>query len=230
MKLRIALTLAFASACAHAATAFSGLGATGLKNSTGSAYVAAGSLALLIVDIDNDGFLGLGTNPGSLIFSDSVAVHYTRFLGAGQLFGNDRIVTVTTVTGLLGSVGDLLASQDISSYFGKNFAVIWFDGILTASAPAEAPINTRYGIVRGNDWTFPLADVNGAIAFDTTDSFGSSSFWRVTENSGTSPSGFKSISGSGNAPSATRLVFIPEPSALMLGFLGILGCLRRRRN
>jgi hypothetical protein len=237
MKFKIALILGVTSACTNAATSFSGIGVSGAMDSAASGYVAAGSLALLIVDIDNDGFLNMGPPPlGWALPNYYFDPGLPRFLGSGQLFGNDRIVTVTT-TGVVGTIDNLLPSQNITAFLGKNFAVVWFDGILTASAPAEAPEGSHYGIIHGNDWTFPLADVNGSIAFNATDSLGSLSFWRVSggdpSHAAISQSGFMSTNGySGTQPVASSFVpiLIPEPTVVMLGSLGVLGCLRRRRN
>jgi hypothetical protein len=232
---KIALTLITLSASAIAATSFSGSGVVGAKTSTGTANIPSGSLALLVVDIDNDGFLGMGpVAAGTLLTAtnDPSLLSSVANLTAGSLFGGDRVLTVTT-SGSSGSVANLLPSQDISAVFGKNFAVIWFDGINTLGAPAQAPAGSKYGIARGNDWTFPIADVAGALTFNSTDNGGASTLWQVNtaNTSGVATGGFMTTSA-GAVPSAASFTIggvIPEPSTALLGAIGALGLLRRRR-
>lgn len=233
MKLKFALTFGLLSLNAFAATSFSGSGVTAPKNALGTANVTTGSLALLIVDIDNNGFLGMsGITPGAGLLASSFDPGLSSAqaaLAAGQLFGGDKIVTVSTV-GATG-ISNLLPSQDITAYLGKNFAVVWFDGLLTAGAPANAASGSKFGIIRGNDWTFPIADVAGALTFNSTDSGGATTLFQVSgaTRAGSTTTGFASTVGAGTVAAASFSV-VPEPSAALLGALGVFGLIRRRRN
>lgn len=235
MKIKFIFLSALLAFPAMAATSFSGSGVVGAKTSTGLANVTSGSFAMLIVDIDNNGFLGMSAiTPGALLqpsLYDPKLTSATASLVAGQLFGGDRIATVTT-TGASGSIANLLPSQDITAYLGKAFAIIWFDGLATAGAPSTAPGNSKYGIIRGNDWTFPIADVAGALTFNSTDNGGTSTLFQAngTSRAGTNTTGFISTIETGGTGAAASFVIVPEPSAAILGAVGLVGLLRRRRS
>lgn len=226
--------LGLVSLYSHAATSFSGSGVVGAKTSTGLANVPSGSLALLIVDIDSNGFLGMsGVTGGALLNTtfDPDILPANAGLTVGSLFGGDRVATVTT-SGSSGSIANLLASQDITAYLGKSFAIVWFDGVTTAGAPATAAGGSKYGIIRGDDWTFPIADVAGALTFNSTDNGGASTLFQANggTRAGTTTNGFMStIETGGTGAAASFIVVVPEPSAAFLGALGVLGLLRRRR-
>jgi hypothetical protein len=237
MKLKILFTLGLLSMTAYSATSFSGSGVVGAKTATGLANVATGSLALLIVDMDDNGFLGLNpsTSTAGVLLSttfDPKLSPLSAGLTVGTLFGGDRVATVTT-TGASGSIANLLGSQDITAYLGKKFAVVWFDGLATTGAPANAPNGSKYGVIRGNDWTFPIADVAGALTFNSSDNGGGTTLWQANGGSraGLNVSGFGSTTGTDTAgtTASASFVIVPEPSAALLGALGALGLLRRRR-
>lgn len=230
MKLKVSLIFGLLTAALQAATSFSGSGVVGAKLASGLSNVPSGSLALLIVDIAGDGFLGMtGVTPGSFLSTtfDPKLTSASAGLASGGSFGGDRVATVTT-TGASGSIANLLPSQDITSYLGKNFAVVWFDGVTTAGAPANAVDGSKYGIIRGNDWTFPIADVAGALTFNSSDNGGASTLWQANGNTGVGLNTGGFATGTTTA-SATFVVGIPEPSSALLLGVGALGLLRRRR-
>ncbi|MEO5916162.1 MAG: hypothetical protein ABIS50_18135 [Luteolibacter sp.] len=117
---------------------------------------------------------------------------------------------------------------DVTGLENKNFAIVWFDGILTSGAPANAPIGTKYGIVQGTDWTLPAVDINGTYVFSLTDSSGPNSYYRADLDSSTT-TGINFKTATGLTDSAALFTVVPEPSCVFLCVLGLLPLARQRR-
>lgn len=86
---------------------------------------------------------------------------------------------------------------------GQQFAIVWFDSSVTSATQAVAG-GTWYGLMTNATWTIPAAGATQNI----------STFFQ------TSPDPVKA---------ADDFQVAPEPSAMLLGLLGALGLLRRRR-
>jgi hypothetical protein len=212
------------------------LGGTALKNVQGTAAtdLVAGKLGLLIVDTAGDGFLtGLtgGTSPA--VGNPFSSVEKYNTVGSGltvnSTFGGDTVLArlTTTVAFSDTSIAGALAGFTATPYLNKNYAIVWFDTLTTAGAETVAPAGAYFGIARGGDWVFPAADT-GTFTFGT----GAANLDQVTLAAGGSANAATAASGQSVAfaTAGTSLQFVPEPSAALLGALGALGLLRRRRN
>jgi hypothetical protein len=87
---------------------------------------------------------------------------------------------------------------------GTPFAIVWFDSTITSATQALGG-GTKYGLLSNAAWTIPAAGATQNI----------SSFFSA------SPDPWKL---------ANTFTVVPEPSAAILGAIGALGLLRRRRN
>ena len=232
MKVRSLLVLVLSSITSHASITISGTGVTGVKTSNGTTNIPVGTLGLVIVDTAGDGFFNLGnpvsntalTVPGipELIPSDAN-------LAMGSTFGGETILNVLTSPGG-GTFTKLLNSRSIAGLEGMNFAVVWFSDILTAEAPSSAPVGATWGIIRGSDWTLPLSD-SGTYTMDPTDSRGVDTYYQVNALTGGSPAtAFRTTVNGTIGGASFSIVGLPEPSTALLGAMGVLGLLRRRRN
>jgi MYXO-CTERM domain-containing protein len=229
--------LTFSVALASASNAAVALSGTALKNVQGTNAVdlVAGRLGLFIVDTAGDGFLtGLtgGTSPVSgNPFSSAPYNTAGSGLTINSTFGGDLVVArLTTAV----SFGDTTMSGTLGSftaYLNKNYAIVWFNTLTTAGVQTNAPAGEYFGIARGGDWTFPASD-GGVFSFGT----GVSNLDQIGLANGGSSSAATAASGQSvaYATAGTSLQFtpepVPEPSAALLGALGALGFLRRRRN
>lgn len=230
MKLKSLFMLALLTVSANAAVTLSGTGLTGAKKSDGATNVATGTLALLIVDTAGDGFFNLGTalaaNTALTSTNDPGILTTSANLGIGGTFGGEKILNVLSSPGG-GTFSSFLNNVSIAGFESKNFAIVWFDAVLASDAPAQAAAGSKWGLIRGSDWTLPAAD-SGSFAMNGTDSGGAATYFAPSALSGGATStAFRTTNGSnlGN----TAFTIVPEPSAALLGAIGALGLLRRRR-
>ena len=234
MKTTLAL-LTFSVALASVSNAAITLGGTALKNVQGTAAtdLVAGKLGLLIVDTAGDGFLtGLtgGASPAAgNPFSSAPYGPDGTGLTVNSTFGGDTVLARLTTTVAFGdtTMAGALAGFTATPYLNKNYAIVWFNTLTTAGSETVAPAGTYFGIARGGDWVFPAADT-GTFTFGT----GATNLDQVTLAAGGSTSAATAAAGQSVAfaTAGTSLSLIPEPSAALLGALGVLGLLRRRRN
>ena len=235
MKTKLAL-LTFSVALASVSNAAISLSGTAIKNVQGTTAtdLVAGRLGLLIVDTAGDGFLtGLagGTSPAA--GNPFSSAPYTSTAGANltinSTFGGDLVVARLTTGTSFGdtTMAGTLTGFTATPYLNKNYAIVWFNTLATAGSETVAPDTAYFGIARGGDWTFPAAD-SGSYSFGTA----GTSLDQITLAAGGSANA--ATAGSGQsvafATAGTSLSFVPEPSAALLGALGALGLLRRRRN
>lgn len=216
-KTIVAISSLLAAGLSQGAISFTGTATTGL----GALNAPVGTLLLLVADTGSDGFLGGKSLSGDLLAAaDSPKLTPAQVsTTVGQTFGGDLILGklgVTTGGALNGgfSFDNALASQ------GKNFAIIYIPS-LTTSSPAAIPGSTNYGIVRGSDWVLTADNTGQSFAFSTTDSL--TSYFRVTVASGVA-------TNDAFTTATPSFQIVPEPSAALLGAVGALGLLRRRRN
>jgi hypothetical protein len=233
-KMMIIGAMALTTAYASAAISFSSTAAVGLKDNAGT-NVVTGDLVLLVVDDGNDGFLNLAATGGAItagstsaLAARTVAVANTS-ITAGQTFGGDLILgAYSAASG--GSVAPGF-SGTIAGYEGQKFALVWFED---SAANLTNLAGKYFGMASGGDWTLPSTD-SGNYSFHGTTNTTAAVYWQLASTVTATQLGsngfFSGTGAAGSSPvkSATFQV-IPEPSAALLGALGALGLLRRRRN
>jgi hypothetical protein len=236
--------LSLLSGMGQAAITISGTVGTSFKGSDGTTNIPVGSLFMVIVDTGVTGFLEgtlanpyVGVTPGSgglTTTADPDVVVAQASITAGQTFAGDTILATGAVTSA-GVMPTLLSSIAIAGYESAKFAVIWF-AKSSATLASEGLANQYYGAISGADWTLPASDA-GTFTMSPTDAAPSTnyySFSSVISAAQVGANGF--FTGSGTAGDATTDIkaatfqVIPEPSAALLGAIGALGLLRRRRN
>lgn len=229
MKAKIALLLTSVALVGASHGAIS-LGSTALKNvqgTTAGTDLVAGRLGLLIVDTAGDGFLGGYT--ASALASNALTpkndfVNTTASLVIGENFLGDRVLArLTTAVAFSDTTIAGAFSGSIAGLESKNYAIVWFDTLTTAGS--ETLGSGSFGIARGADWTFPAAD-SGNFTFGT----GAANLDQLTlANTAGGVATAAAAQGVSFATAGTTLSFVPEPSSALLGALGALGLLRRRR-
>ena len=236
-KMMIIGAMALTTAYASAAISFSGTAAVGLKDNAGT-NVAAGDLVLLVVDNGGDGFLNLAATGGAITTGSTsaqsvrtVAVANTS-ITAGQTFGGDLILGAYSVSGSAGSIAPGFSGA-IAGLEGKKFAIIWFED---SAANLTNLAGKYFGMAAGSDWTLPSVD-SGAFSFHPTTNTTTAVYWQLGATTSTTQLGsngfFSGTGTAGSSPAAVKSAtfqVVPEPSAALLGALGALALLRRRRN
>ena len=223
-----AITLITSLGLAAFASAAVSISGTALKNVQGSASTDLGNglLGLLIVDTGNDGFLTTNGSGNAAVTSGNPlsGFSYTS-VGAGlalnSTFYGDLVIARLTTAVVFGDAtmsGTFNASA--AAFLDKKYAIVWFETLTTAGS--ETLASGKFGIASGADWVFPAAD-SGTFTFGT----GAANLDQLTLGAvATAPAG----QGVSFATSGTSFSVVPEPSAALLGALGALGLLRRRRN
>jgi hypothetical protein len=217
---------------ANAAITISGAAGANLKNNDGSANVT-GTLGLLIVDSGDDGFLktaqaptastsGYGANLTKLSVADAG-------LTATSTFGGDYVLGTFTTSS--GGASSIFTSKSIVGYESKKFAIVWFTQ--SAANVGSSTAGQYFGIARGDDWILPAAD-SGTYSFNASTNTTATVYWGLTTQTAAQIGSNGFFTGSGTAGStatkAATFQIVPEPSAALLGAIGALGLLRRRRN
>lgn len=225
---------------ANATITMSTTAAVGLKDNTGAANVATGALCMLVVDTTNNGFLAQSTGgriPQLSYGPNAVTVDphvqsANASITTGETFGGDLILgTFNAASG--GSVAAALSGVSIAGFEGSRFALVWFNG--TAASLASSRAGAFFGIASGDDWTLPASDA-GAYTFNATTNTTTSVYWQLASASSATQigtNGFFTGSGAAGVNAVKSATFqvegVPEPSAALLGAVGALGLLRRRR-
>jgi hypothetical protein len=206
-------------------------GAISISGISGSGFLAAdvplGSLVLFVVDDSSNGFLGNNTFSGTLgSVSDPDLTGVNASTDIGSRFGGDLVIGRTSVT-TAGQVPFTLIGFDqtfglppfSSAGPGRNFAIIWLQDNTSSTTGAASG---DYGIIRGSDWVIPAGDGNYTASATPANFAGPTVFARVTQSAGT-------LSNNAFGTANAAFSIIPEPSAALLGAIGALGLLRRRR-
>ena len=226
------------TASSQAATTIGGVVGSLFKGSDLVTNIATGSLVMLVADTGNNGFLNLGSGgavtPGLTGLAGKTITGAQAGLTAGSLFGGDTIVT-TSLSGT-GSIGGIMTGVDISSFVNQNFAIVWFNNGSTALNASNIAGQT-FGMMRLSDWTLPAADSGATFSMSATDAGGTTTYYSTSNPTTATQVGGGFFTGSGLAADTgstairgASFAVIPEPSAALLGAIGALGLLRRRRN
>jgi len=241
--IKVASVLAASAFSAQAAITISGTLAPNFKDSGLLTNIPTGSLAFLVADIAGDGFLNASSS-GAVVqgaggLSGKTITPAQAGLTVGSTFGGDTIVSIATV-GASGSISSLMNGVNLvgNAALGKNFALVFFTN--TAATVSGSLSGQFFGMIRGADWTLPATDSGQTFTLSATDVNGTSSYFSVgsttitnTQITGTPTGGFFTGTGtSGDASTDVRgatFQIVPEPSAALLGAIGALGLLRRRR-
>jgi hypothetical protein len=211
------LTLLSLQAASFGAISISGISGSGF----GTADVPVGSLVLFIVDDSSNGFLGnnAATDPGLTGLTASTTLG-DRF-GGDMVFGRGAVTTAGQVPfGLTGFDQSFGSAPYSSAGAGRNFAIVWLQDN-TSSTNGQA--SGDYGIIRGTDWVIPSGDGNFTASASSATFAGATVFARVTQASG-------ALTNQALGTPTASFAIVPEPSAALLGAIGALGLLRRRRN
>lgn len=255
---KISAIAAMLPVVAQATTSITGTLGSAFKASDGLTNIPSGALVMLVADVGSNGFLNLSaqgrvtipTGPtGFNGIGGKTITSAQAGLTAGSTFGGDTIVS-TTSAGASGSIANLLTSIDISSFINLSFAVVWFNQ--SAANIGTNGLNGQvFGMMSLADWKFPSVDNGTAFPLSSTDAAGTANYYSTSASmtgfqlADTDPSATQTLgadavgfftgtgtaanSGSTAVRSATFTI-VPEPSAALLGAIGVLGLLRRRRN
>jgi MYXO-CTERM domain-containing protein len=214
-KLIVAAIIASSGFVTAANVVYSGTALANVQGTT-AADVTAGKLGLIVADTTGNGFGAYST----LIDSASAG------LLAGGTFGGDLILGRVSSAFLSdATMGGGFTWNATVAPVNTQWAVVWFSTLLSSDAgTAFAPAGTAYGIARANNWTTPSAEPGAGTTLTYANSGNPA---RITLNA------FGSVNplpaGADFATNGATLSVIPEPSAALLGALGALGLLRRRR-
>ncbi len=204
-----ALALTASSALATVTLSF---GTTSIyaSNWANGAGVGGSSLVWgIIVDADNDGFdfNGAGYNPGVSLASGAQVLT----TGAGNQASDDFLYISPALMQLTANTNDGaaigmnrvtgIANMAMTGNVGTgdNFVIVWFDRTALGGA---AQGGDKFGIFGNPAFTLPA-------------------------ESATQP--YTSVFGGPEALKPMGFTFVPEPSSALLGLLGAVGLLRRRR-
>jgi hypothetical protein len=231
---KVLALVAMLTAVSQATTTITGTTGSAFKDQGGVTNIPSGSLVLLVADGTGNGFLANSLpgaiTPGVTGLSGNTITTDQAGLTVGSLFGGDTVIATTTA-GSSGSIGGF-AAFDVTNALSKNFAVVWF-----TQAAGSIGAGSYFGILRLSDWTMP-SDADGkAYGLSSTDANGATGFYSVSATISAAQigaTGFFTGTGTGGDASAdikaATFQIVPEPSAALLGAIGALGLLRRRRN
>ena len=204
----------------HGAIALTGTAVTGL-----GALAPIGTLVLLVVDSPPSNFGGNAAPLSGDLGSTAVEplLLSSASIATGDTFGGDLVLGRLGVTSA-GALPGGFTFDNLAAYQGQRFSLIFIPSLTTSSTNANVSGSTTYGITSGSDWILPAVNGGESFSFSSTDAGGATTFFRNTVASGvTTNDTYTSSSGA-------NLALVPEPSAALLGALGALGLLRRRRN
>jgi fibronectin-binding autotransporter adhesin len=170
----------------------------------GATLAGSGTLGKTVVN----GTLSVGNSPGTMTFTDALTLAGATITeidgtaGAGQVGGHDFVnLTGAGAAGLLSYGGTM--TLDIGAIFGDGF-YSWnlFDMVSESGTFTAITLADKYS------GSLLDGDLNGVW-----DLVSGTNTWQFTESTG-----------------VLGLTVVPEPRAALLGGLGLLALLRRRRN
>jgi len=190
----------------------------GTAFNSSSVQVPAGTLWALVVDTDNNStFAGGFGLDGSLQLAGANSTFSTgQTLTVGNLLGGDTIFAVGGFDG--GGLASDTITLDLGTLgvtAGRNYAFYWFPGSTYVSGTSGTITGTQAGGIHTSSNT-PESQLTGMVI--------------PTEGSNVD-TGAATAAVDGNIPNSrfTAVNLIPEPSTALLGAIGALGLLRRRR-
>jgi hypothetical protein len=185
------------------------------------ANVPTGSLWALVVDNNNDTFAGFGLNDSlynqtagtadAHFITGSTSISLGAAVGGGTVFSMGAFSSA----GIAGGTASSLTLGTNGLAAGQQYAFYWFPDV-AYTVPGSYLVQTQVGGMHTTDVPAFLdigMDVPASDGVFTTGAYSLSSLdGNVPDNN------FRSVT------------LIPEPSAALLGSLGVLVLLRRRRN
>ncbi len=199
---------------------------SGAYRNSSAATVPDGTLFALVADTDLSGTFG-----GALSFGTNASLSAPQSLGLftqgqtltiGGLLGGDSIFGLGTVNGVAlgdgaGIIDKVFAFTLTPATSGLNYAIFWFPGGTLNGAGTIGTIGAQAG------------GINNLVAGG-----GNTGMTIPTNNAASVNQGALDINNSGAVPISRFNAFatsgaVPEPSAALLGAIGALGLLRRRR-
>lgn len=218
IKLSILSALFACVGISQGAISLTGTGLTGL-----GALAPVGALVLLVADSPVNGFGPNSTILAGDLTSSSVAplALADASITTGERFGGDLVLGRAPVT-TAGALPGGFTFENVVALQGSRFSLVFLPSLNSSSTTVTA--STTYGLVSGADWLLPNVNGGESFSFSSSDANGPTSFFRVTVLSGAATNDLYTSSSGAN------LTMVPEPSAALLGVIGALGLLRRRRN
>ncbi len=186
--------------------------ATGFADALGS---AAAGLAWGIIVSNGDAVFSPVPEGFMLSTTTGLGTNGTQLGVSNDYFFGSSVLTAAQATGgeagTLGKIGQLTAiTKGVGAVTGSAFALVWFDRSVT-SATGTVTGGTKYGLLTDPSFVIPADGVTQSLATAAALNGGASGDLVKPANTFT-------VQG------------VPEPSAALLGALGALGLLRRRRN
>lgn len=218
MKKTVLLALLLSAASANATITLQTF--FGALHDASGAVVPEGTLWALVVDNGAAGFAGgFGAN-SSLAQAGAAEVFAPgQSLSIGGLLGSDTIWAMGGVSADAGAAGSAAPVFTSMAYgtnglaAGLNYAIYWFPGV-TYSGSGSQTIGSQVGGFHSTAGNTDLG-VSGMT---------------LPPDGNTDTQGFVTVSAGGQIDDATvRAVIIPEASTALLGLLGAIGLIRRRR-
>ncbi len=220
------VALLFVASILPAAATFTLSTQFGTALTSGSAPVPDGTLWALVVDADNNSTFAGGFGLNSSIFQAGTVAANAAFvagqsLSLGTNLGGDIVFAMGGFNGTgdlgLGNLTAVLPGLNLGDNglaTNRNYAFYWFPG--ATYAPGTNTIGSQVGGIN-NAQNVALAGID-AMIIPADAAFVNQGAVEATEWSGVN-----------TAAQFTAVNLIPEPSAALLGALGALGLLRRRR-
>lgn len=223
--------VAFVNSASATVTINTQFGQAQTSNTTGNTFVPDGTLWALIVSADNTFAGGFGLDSSlSSVFNTNEALINSTFAGKsialGTVFAGDTVfalggfngASVLSVPGSTtnGIPGLSLGTNGLAT--GLNFAFLYFPGVSFAAQGDTYNIGSQIGGVNRSTPDAGAGTVGMIVPADSGLIF-----------AGASTNAGGDLGGSVSQSQFVAVNLIPEPSAAILGALGALGLLRRRR-
>jgi hypothetical protein len=204
-------------AISYGAISISGISGSGF----GAVDVPVGALVLFLVDDSNNGFLGNNALTDPMLQGANASTTLGERFGGDMVFGRASVTTAGQIPFTLTGFDQTFGTAPFATAgAGRNFAIIWLQDNTSSTTGAASG---DYGIIRGLDWVIPSGDGNFTASATATSYAGATVFARVTNTSGV-------LANQALGTPSASFAIVPEPSSALLGVLGALGFLRRRRN
>ena len=201
----------------------------------GTTTMPNGTLWALIVDGGDSVLPGMNVNSSLAQTAASgaagVTLINTTFSGKsftlGTLFGTDTVFAMGKIDSLVsGAAGGAAPALNLTLgvnglVTGRNYGFYYFPGLTFTTTSATYTVGSSVGGINS-----ALADSGAGTSGMVIPSDGAT----VTQGVSTSAGGAFGGSTPDSSFKAVALNAVPEPSAILLGAIGALGLLRRRRN